>query len=209
MKKGRGKFIVTLMLALFMAATFMACSSTNAVEKSKNMQEVTAQKEVESTSETMVEPTAEATSEPAVESTVEATSEPTVEVTPEPAVKAIVYEGIDMESTLPGMEWIETFKGVIDEPKFVVYNDATNRKVIVENGGEVEIFEGDILAIYAPVGTNVRYVSGIVLKELSSYNNYYTECVIDMYYFVSREEVIATLESKEGDIVISCGAVPK
>ena len=36
-----------------------------------------------------------------------------------------------MESTLPGVEWIKTFDGVIEEPKMVIFNDETNKKVIV------------------------------------------------------------------------------
>lgn len=48
----------------------------------------------------------------------------------EPTQEPVVYEGIDMESTLPGMEWIETFNGVIDEPKMVIFNDETNKKHI-------------------------------------------------------------------------------
>ena len=57
----------------------------------------------------------------------------------ETETQSVVYEGIDMDSTLPGLEWIETFNGVIEEPKFVIFNDETNKKVIVENGQEVEI----------------------------------------------------------------------
>lgn len=51
----------------------------------------------------------------------EAVPEPTPEPTPEP----ILYEEIDMESTLPGIEWIATFEGIIEEPKIVIFNDET------------------------------------------------------------------------------------
>ena len=69
-------------------------------------------------------------------------AEPTAEPT-EPAPEPVVYEGIDMESTLPGVEWIKTFDGVIEEPKMVIFNDETNKKVIVENGQKVK--KGDKL----------------------------------------------------------------
>lgn len=55
-----------------------------------------------------------------------------------------------MESTLPGVEWVKTFEGIITEPKMVVFNDATNKKVIVEQGQEVEFATDDTLGIYNP-----------------------------------------------------------
>ena len=63
----------------------------------------------------------------------------------------VVYEGIDMESTLPGLEWIATFDGIITEPKFVIFNDKTNKKVIVENGQEVEFCDTDVFAVFLPL----------------------------------------------------------
>ena len=80
----------------------------------------------------------------------EVTAEPTAEPTEEPSV---VYEGIDMDSTLPGQEWLETFIGVIDEPKVVVFNDNTGKKVIVEQEGEVTFNpDEDAIAIFLPAG---------------------------------------------------------
>ena len=99
---------------------------------------------------------AEVTEEaPAVEQAEEApTPEPTEESTPEPEPipEPVVYEGIDMESTLPGIEWIDTFNGIIDEPKWILFNDETNKKVIVENGQELEFYDTDTLAIFIPSG---------------------------------------------------------
>ena len=65
--------------------------------------------------------------------------------------EGVVYEGIDMESTLPGLEWIATFDGIITEPKFVIFNDKTNKKVIVENGQEVEFCDTDVFAVFLPL----------------------------------------------------------
>lgn len=69
--------------------------------------------------------------------------------------EGVVYEGIDMESTLPGLEWIATFDGIIDEPKFVIFNDKTNKKVIVENGQEVEFCDTDVFAIFFPLEKSI------------------------------------------------------
>ena len=77
--------------------------------------------------------------------------ESTEETAPETESEQVVYEGIDMESTLPGAEWIATFNGIITEPKFVIFNDDTNKKVIVENGQEVEFCDTDIFAIFFPM----------------------------------------------------------
>ncbi len=85
------------------------------------------------------------------------------EATPEPTEKpTVVYEGIDMDSTLSGQEWLETFIGVIDEPKIVVFNDNTGKKVIVEQEGEVTINpEEDAMAIFLPAGWIFRLNSAL------------------------------------------------
>ena len=122
-----------------MAALLTACSKDQSVAS-------TSEAETESTAEEAVP--AENTEE---EGTAEAAEpEPTAEPTPEPTPEAVVYEGIDMQSTLPGEEWIKTFNGIINEPKLVVFNDETNKKVIVENGEKVEFSKTDTLAIYGP-----------------------------------------------------------
>ena len=95
---------------------------------------------------------AEETAPAAPTETIEA--EPTAEPT-EPTPEPVVYEGIDMESTLPGTEWIQTFDGIINEVKFVVFNDETNKKMILENGQEVEFSDTDTFAIYYPQNKKV------------------------------------------------------
>jgi len=75
---------------------------------------------------------------------------PSTTTTPEPTPEVVVYEGIDMESTLPGKEWVHTFVGIVEEPKLVVFNDETNKKVIVEHQQEFEFGEGDRMAFYMP-----------------------------------------------------------
>ncbi len=83
---------------------------------------------------------------------VELKAEPTPEPTQEPTPAPIVYEGVDMESTLPGEEWMLSLDGHIEEPKLIVFNDETNKKVIVEEGQEVEFAANDTLGIYMPAG---------------------------------------------------------
>ena len=123
---------VLAVLVMLMATLLTACSNQSvaapAKEEATEVKEDTA--EVEQVKEEVAEP------------------EPTAEPTPE----AVVYEGIDMESTLPGLEWMATFDEiVVDEPIIVVYNDETNKKVIVNEGDKVEFSKSsDILAIYTP-----------------------------------------------------------
>ena len=98
-----------------------------------------------------------------------ATPEPTIDPTPEPTPVPTP----DTESTLPGVEWIKTFDGIIDEPKLVVFNDSTNKKVILEELEEVEFYDDDTLAVYIPQGKGkiVRYFN---FEEVEDYDNVVT-----------------------------------
>ena len=145
-KKTLALLIVMVML---MATLLTACGSgketnTSTTEDTTNVE---ATKEAEPAETTETEEVAEV--EPAVD-------EPIAEPTPEP----VVYEGIDMESTLPGLEWIETLNGVINEPKLVIFNDEINKKVIVENGQKIEFSNNDILTIYFPKDKEVYIATG-------------------------------------------------
>lgn len=139
-KRKRNILNVLAVLVMLMAMLLTACSSgkTDAAPASEEASAAEADKEAEQVKEEAAEP----------EPTAEPTLEP--EPTPEPTPEAVVYEGIDMESTLPGEEWIKTFDGIIEEPKLVVFNDDTNKKVIVENGQEVEFSRTDKLYVYVP-----------------------------------------------------------
>lgn len=94
----------------------------------------------------------------------------------ETETQSVVYEGIDMESTLPGLEWIESFNGVIEEPKLVIFNDDTNKKIILENGQKIDFSEGDNLLIYVPIGKSAY------LREGQSDPLIFDEITIDKYY---------------------------
>ena len=141
-KRKRNILNVLAVLVMLMAMLLTACSSskTDVAPASEETSAAEADKEAEQVKEEAEEP----------EPTAEPTLEP--EPTPEPTPEAVVYEGIDMESTLPGLEWMATFDELdIKEPIIVVYNDDTNKKVIVNEGDKVEFSKSsDILAIYTP-----------------------------------------------------------
>lgn len=134
-KRKRNILNVLAVLVMLMAMLLTACSSskTDAAPASEETSAAEADKEAEQVKEEAAEP------------------EPTAEPTPEPTPEAVVYEGIDMESTLPGLEWMATFDEIVNEPLIVVYNDDTNKKVIVKEGDEVEFSKSsDVLALYTP-----------------------------------------------------------
>lgn len=130
---------------------------------------------------------AEVTPSPAEDSGLEAepTTEPVAEATPAPTEKPpVVYEEIDIESDLPIQTWIETFVGVIDEPKVVIFNNETGKKVIVEQEEDIIINpETDALLLYFPEGYkdgNAR--SGIALTDEGINGGFY-----EIHYFDSAE----------------------
>ncbi len=173
-KKNRRNFIVMLSIALLMAAMLIGCSSSaEPVKETKTAETVIVKEEATKVAEgEMIE---ETTSKP--------TSESTPKSTPKPTYEPIVYEGIDMESTLSGKEWMLTFEGIIDEPKAVLFNDTTNKKIIIENGQKVFYEAGDIFAIYIPNPHMwLSDFSGIRSNGLSSFNNYYNEFTFEKEY---------------------------
>lgn len=185
MKNRRYAVVLTTILALVMLA---GCSSAKTEEiKEETLTTIQAENgvEKESEAETVVGEVADSL-------TAESETETVAEVEPEP----IVYEGIDMESTLPGVEWIETFVGIIDEPKFVVFNDGTNKKVIVEDGQKVSFEESDTIAVYLPDG--VKYVvseGGLVQStRMNAHSAEYTE--ISMEYLAKENKRLKRQEEQ-------------
>ena len=140
-KRKRNILNVLAVLVMLMAMLLTACSSgkTDVAPASEETSAAEADKETEQVKEEAAEP------------------EPTAEPTPEPTPEAVVYEGIDMESTLPGLEWMATFDEIVNEPLIVVYNDDTNKKVIVNEGDEVEFSKTkDTLAFYTPNSETIQ-----------------------------------------------------
>lgn len=162
---------MSMMLTIFLSA----CGSDQAATPISE-EEIT---EVVSDLEETTEP-AEGESTEVTEPEESAEIESTEETAPETESEQVVYEGIDMESTLPGAEWIATFNGIITEPKFVIFNDDTNKKVIVENGQEVEFDDTDVFAIFFPLekeivraelDDNLTFKSNSVKKNVRYYDN--------------------------------------
>lgn len=156
-----------LLFAIFSMCGFVACSSENNENNTINVgtgsdtEVVTENVATGVIDESIVEVTAEPiepTEEP-VSGEIKATMEPSlteapvVEATPEPTEVPELYLGIDMESNLPGEEWVATFIGVLEEPKVVIYNDETGRKEIVQEGTKVSFNpDKDTFVLYLPEG---------------------------------------------------------
>lgn len=137
----RKKRISVVVCALAGASTLLFCScasSENAIDET----EVAIVDESTEATETVISETESLVS--SNEETEEAEPETTEETQTDP------YAGIDMESTLSGVDWIKTFDGIITEPKLVVFNDTTNKKIILEEFQEVEFADDDTLAVYIP-----------------------------------------------------------
>ena len=141
---------VLVVMVMLVATLLTACSSgeTAAAPAKEETPAVETSKEAEPEVTTEPETTEEAEPETTTEEVAEEPELETEAVEDEEEVD--VYAQIDMESTLPGIEWIQTFDGIIDEPKLVVFNDSTNKKIILEELQEVEFYDDDTLAVYIP-----------------------------------------------------------
>ena len=193
-----------LLIVGLLALTLTACASKENVTEGENAESVIA--EEAATQEAEAEGVAEAVEpEPSQEVETEATAEATTETVEEVTVEPVIYEGIDMESTLPAGEWTGTFLGIINEPKFVVTNSETNKKVIVEEGQKVVLEEGDVLGVYTNGGIVLDY-SGIPVIETENIGNIYKSFKFDTF---SEETVFkADVATLEGNKTITCILVP-
>lgn len=137
-----------VMLLVVFVFTLTACGSK---------QETTAIKEIEAVA---VE---EAVAETVVEETVI-----------EESVREIyIPEGIDMESTLSGEEWIASFVGNVNEPVVVIFNDNNGRKEVVQADSEVIINpDEDRIAAYWTEQNMYSEPYNISVKETYSFYNY-------------------------------------
>lgn len=125
--------------------------------------------------------------------------DPTTEAIPEPTEEpSVEYEGIDMNSTLSGQEWLETFVGVIEEPKVVVFSDITGKKVIVEQEGEVSVNpDEDAMALFIPEGyTDGHTSSGIAKTDNQTATENYK------IFYLDSEKMRAVGESKAAFLVM-------
>ncbi len=145
------KKIVLLLITVFCMCCMVACGGEAKEDASAGGSNEVVDNSTDDEPVVTAEPTVEVTPAPTEEPTTEATPAPTEEPTPAPTENP--YPGIDMESDLPGEEWIQTFNGVIEEPKVVVFNNETGRKQIIEPEEKVLIaHESDVIAVHLPEG---------------------------------------------------------
>ncbi len=189
-------------MVMLMATLLTACGSSKAADTStkEDTTNVEVTKEAEPAETTEAEEVAEV--EPAVEDS-------TAESTPEP----VVYEGIDMESTLPGLDWIDTFNGIIDEPKMVIFNDETNKKVIVENEQEAEISATDTFAIYYPLNKEIVrdfFMDGsLFCKNSNTMNVYFYYDLFPRYQDGDKVDVSQKIEVDGEEVELKATLVIK
>jgi len=151
--------------------------------------------------------------ETAVDEVAESTAEATLEPTEEPMSEPVVYEGIDMESPFPEAEWgsqegewVGTFYGIINEPKFVVTNVETNKKIIVEEGQKVVLEEGDALGVYL-CGGIIAGMRGIPDVETEiGFGNTYQKFKLGI--ITKDTEFQVDIGTLEGVKTVSCILVP-
>lgn len=163
------KRIIITFITVFSMCCLVACSSETTDDTAADSNNEVVVNNDDDDPVVTTEATPAPTKEPSSEVTdVAPTEEPITEATPEPTEEPSVgYEGIDMESDLPGEEWVETFVGIIEEPKIVVFSDETGRKEIFENDSVVKLDpDTDMIGVYLPKGyTRVNKSAGITEKE--------------------------------------------
>ena len=146
-KKRFGQASLLLAILLAMAA-LSACGSKNTAAPAAESTQ-TAEAQTEAT-QTETETATAALSENAdAETDTASTGKGPIKEADMENPEPVQYEGIDLTSTMPGFEWVKSsFPGVITSPKFVIYNDATNYKVIAEDGQRIKFHRDDVLLDY-------------------------------------------------------------
>ena len=181
-RKQKNAISMSVIMLMLAAGMFTACSNskteeTTAVEGTEQVEE-SAQDDAAITEQD------QENEDTAASENVEESEAAESEGAEETETQSVVYEGINMDSTLQGLEWMDTFDGIIHEPKIVVFNDETNKKVIVENGDTVEFALTDILATYIPTDKeySVKYPFSDRFKKYECVGRYIVESeLLDEY----------------------------
>ncbi len=160
----RTKIFLLTIMTLMVSLILIGCGSKTTTETVKSEPEAVVKEEAPKVEEVETKmPEEAATEEPVVEET----------IVEEPANALYIPKGIDMESTLPGEEWVASFVGNVSEPVVVIYNDNSGRKEVVQANSEVTINpDEDMIAVYWPDGNRYSEPYKISVKETFSYDNY-------------------------------------
>lgn len=167
--KRRNNYILLTIMTFMVSLMLVGCGSNATTETVKSEPEAVVKEEapkVEEVVETKI-PEEAAVEEPVVEET----------VVEEPEDALYIPEGIDMESTLSGEEWVASFVGNVAEPVVVIYNDNSGRKEVVQANKEVTINpDEDIIAVYWPkegMRSTSHAISVITKNRTDNYDIYY------------------------------------
>lgn len=138
----RTKIFLLTIMTLMVSLILIGCGSKTTTGTVKSEPEAVVKEEAPKVEEVETKmPEEAATEEPVVEET----------IVEEPANALYIPKGIDMESTLPGEEWVASFVGNVSEPVVVIYNDNSGRKEVVQANSEVTINpDEDMIAVYWP-----------------------------------------------------------
>ena len=87
-----------------------------------------------------------------------------------PSDEPIIPEGVDINSTLPGEQWMSTFvENGVTEPVVVFFNDETGRKEVVQPYSDVVVeSESDRCGIYIPEGRYYPTLNGFMEQDKKS-----------------------------------------
>ena len=167
--KRRNNLILLAAMISLLSLLLVGCSSEAATEPIKSEPEAVVKEEAPKVEEVVEVPEEATVEEPVVEET----------VVEEKAEDLYIPEGIDMESTLPGEEWVASFVGKVAEPVVVIYNDNTGRKEVVQANSEVTINpDEDIIAVYFIEASMGETAHAISVKEILG-SEYYHLLVMD------------------------------
>ena len=151
--KLRNNYILLAVMTFMVSSMLVGCGSKTTTETAKSESEAVVKEEA---------PKVEEAVEAKVPEKAAVAEEAIVE---EPEDALYIPEGIDMESTLPGEEWIASFVGNVVEPVVVVYND-NGRKEVIQANSEVTINpDEDMIAVYFQDKSMGETTHAISVKE--------------------------------------------
>ncbi len=191
--KRRNNYILLAIMTLMVSLMLVGCGSKATTETVKSEPEAVVKEEapkVEEVVETKVPEEAAVAEEPIVEET----------VVEEPTDTLYIPEGIDMESTLPGEEWVASFVGNVAEPVVDIYNDNSGRKEVVQANSEVTINpDEDMIAVYwNEEGMGITR-HNIIVKELIVDKDYY-------YVILLNSEEMRDIRERNAKVTVTGGA---